>query len=223
MSRDTSAAVTSANAAAQISWSILADIGVTSTTVYACTGDKYLTSGGNTYSPVGNLGGVEPVQEDADTFPRGMKMWCALVSSQSVYEAMAEHLFNRSVSMYRAVLNPASAYTVVGTPQMFFKGRINRCEVKVGDPERGNYFELELESRLRREAASAYYTRETLYQTYSGDTLFNYVHLIPGFKSVFDGKVHTLQTVAGQFGKASGASGLTSGIQNLYNRIHPNG
>lgn len=191
MSRDTVAAVTSANAEATVNWAILAQIGVTSSTIYACTGDRFIYSGANTYSPVGYLGGVEPAQEEADVFPRGMKLWVALVSSQALYEAMAEHLFNRTVSMYRATLDPSSAYTVVGTPQMFFKGRINRCEVRLGDPERGNFFELEIESRLRREAASAYYTREMMYQTYSGDTFFNYVHLIPGYKSVFDGKTQS--------------------------------
>lgn len=217
MSRDTTSSVTSANAAPAINWCIMADIGVTSSTIYACTGDKFITSGGNTYSPVGYLGGVEPVQEDADTFPRGMKMWVALVNSQALYEAMAEHLFNRSVSVYRAALNPSSAYAVVGTPQMFFKGRINRCEVKLGDPQRGNYFELEVESRLRREAASAYYTREMMYQTYSGDTLFDYVHLVPGYKSVFDGKTQSGLNLG--VGPTYGGMGNTwQAIYNAYNR-----
>lgn len=215
MSRDTSAAVTSANAAPAINWCIMADIGVTSQTLYACTGDKFIVSGGNTYSPVGYLGGVEPVQEDADVFPRGMKLWVALISSSALYEAMSEHIFNRNVSVYRATLNPSSSYAVVGTPQMFFKGRINRCEVKLGDPERGNYYELEVESRLRREAASAYYTREMLYQTYSGDTFCNYVHLIPGYKSVFDGKTQSALNLGGQ-GPAGWGAGPYQNIVNAY-------
>ncbi|CAB4169920.1 hypothetical protein UFOVP1082_40 [uncultured Caudovirales phage] len=179
MSRHTTTAVDSALSLPEIPWALLADIGVSSSTMYVCTGNRYIYSN-NTYSPVGYLGGVDPIKEEADAFPRGIKMWLSLINSQATYEAFNEQLFNKPVVLYKTV---TSYGTVVGTPDIIFKGRINYCGGKTGDPARGNYFELEIESRLRREPKSAYYNRETLWQTYSGDTGANYVDKIPLYKS----------------------------------------
>lgn len=180
MSRHTTAAVDSALSLPEISWALMADIAVSSSTVYVCTGNRFIYSA-NTYSPVGNFGTIEPIREESDAFPRGLKMTVALVSSQAIYEAFNEQLFNKNVTMYKTVLQNG---TIVGTPDIVFKGRINKVSGKINGPD-GNYMELEIESRLRRESRMAFFNRETLWQTYSGDTGANYIERIPLYKSTW--------------------------------------
>lgn len=181
MSRDTVTSVTSAAAAPQVRFRLLAEIAVTSSTLYCATGDKFIYSGSNTYSPVGPLGGISPIKESADGQPRGCTLWLRAVSSVDLREPLSEAIFNKSVRLYRAFLS--DSYTVVGTPQLGFSGFINKCELKLGDPEKGNYFEIEIESRLKREARSNRFNQETLWQTYSGDTFYVHVTKIPNYRS----------------------------------------
>ena len=180
MTRHITAAVDSALSLPEVSWAILADIGITSGTLYVCTGNRFIYAA-NTYNPVGGFGTLDPIREESDAFPRGVKMTIALVSSQAIYEAFNEQLFNKPVILYKTVLNGP---TIVGTPEIIFKGRINHCSGKVGNDD-GSYFELEVESRLRREARTSFFNRETLWQTYSGDTGANYIEKIPLYKSTW--------------------------------------
>lgn len=180
MTRHVTAAVDSALSLPDIQWAIMADVGVTSGTVYVCTGNRFIYSS-NTYTPVGGFGTIEPIREESDAFPRGLKMTLAMVSSQAVYETFNEQLFNKPVILYKAVLDRG---TVVGTPEIIFKGRVNHCGGRVGG-DGGSYFQLEVESRLRREAQLSFFNRETLWQTYSGDTGANYIDLIPLYKSTW--------------------------------------
>lgn len=180
MTRHTTAAVDSALSLPEVTWAMMADIGVTSATVYVCTGNRFIYAT-NTYTPVGGFGTIEPVREEADAFPRGLKMTVALVSSQAIYEAFNEQLFNKNVTLYKAVLQD---WAVVGTPEIIFKGRINKVSGKVNGTD-GSYMELEVESRLRRESKMSFFNRETLWQTYSGDTGANYIERIPLYKSTW--------------------------------------
>lgn len=181
MSRDTVSSVTSAAAAAQLRFRLLAEIDVTSSTMYCVTGDQFIYSGSNTYSPVGGLGGISPIKESADGRPRGCTLWLRAVSSVDLREPLSEALFNKRVRLYRTFLS--DSYTIVGTPQLGFTGFINKCELKLGDQEKGNYFEIEVESRLKREARSNRFNQETLWQSYSGDTFYVHQSKIPNYRS----------------------------------------
>jgi hypothetical protein len=202
MTRDTSTSVTSANAATQVSWAILVKVALNSSTLYAATGMRFLTDGTNTYTPLGGFGGIEAIREDTELKPKGARLWMAALNSAQMYEPFTEALFNKEVRIYRAALSGSS--TIVGTPQQAFKGYINKVDVKLGDAERGNYYEVECESRIRREAANAFYTEEYLAQTYSGDTFFKYVTKIPGFQSNWGGKDQVLSGLAPPPAPASG-------------------
>ena len=212
MGRDTVASVTSANAAPQIHWAMLAKINLTSTTLYMTTGTRFIYDGVNTYTPVGGLGGVEPIIEESTLFPRALKIWMSAVGSANLAEPMSENLFNKPVRMYRCTLT--GSMTIVGTPQQCFRGYINKCDVVLGDAEKGNYFELEVESRIRREASSNFYTKENHDQmlggVYSGDTFFNYVPRIQGFQSKWGDGSQTLSGLAPEAG-GSGPRGHGGG------------
>jgi hypothetical protein len=156
----------------------LVDVGVTSSTIYACSGYRYLFAMGNTYTPVGVLGGLEPIQEESDPFPRGLKLWLAAVNSSQLYEPLREDMFNRTVKVWEAFLDP-DTFALSNTPELRWQGRINEIEIRFNDSERGNYYEVSAETELRRTPQKAYFNKETLWLTYSGDTFYDLMHLIP--------------------------------------------
>lgn len=156
----------------------LVDVGVTSGTIYACSGYRFLYTMGNTYTPVGVLGGVDPIQEESDPFPRGIKMWLAAVDSSDLYEPLREDMFNRPVKVWEVFLDP-DTFALTNTPELRWQGLINEIEIRFNDGEKGNYYEVSAETELRRSPQRGYFNKETLALAYSGDTFFDYAYLIP--------------------------------------------
>src|SRR5262245_14383152 len=115
MSRFAYAAVDSAASAPQLKFRLLAEVDVTSSTLYCTTGANFIYALSNTYSPVGPLGGVEPIQEASDMFPRAIRLWLRAVGSADLAEAMTENLFNKSVRLRRCFLT--DSMTLVATPE----------------------------------------------------------------------------------------------------------
>lgn len=164
----------------------LADITMVSTTARVCTGMTPIPFGVNTYSPIGMLGGMDPVQEDSTPFPRSVRLWLSAVGSAQVADALTENMFNKPIKLYRAFLDEKGI--AVATPEVMFSGFVNAVQIKLKDPVRGDHIEIEVESRLRREPRSAWFNKETLWQTYSGDTFFNFIEQIPGFRALWGNK-----------------------------------
>lgn len=180
MSRDVAAAVTSAAQLDTVQYRWLVEVDSLSTGMTrACTGYQFVTFNGNTYSPVGNLGGAEKIQEDADVFPRAVRLWFAAVNTTQIQDVLSENMFNRPVRIYRTFLT--DSFTNVATPEQLLQGYVNTCDMKLKDPQRGDYFEIEVESRLNRPPRVQLFNRETLWTFYnqSGDTFFNYLSQIP--------------------------------------------
>lgn len=180
MSRDLSAAVTSAAQLDTVQYRWLVEVDSLSTGMTrACNGYQFIVSNGNTYAPIGHLGGAEKIQEDAAVFPRAVRLWFSAVSTTQIQDVLNENMFNRPVRVLRTFLT--DSYTNVATPEQVFQGYINTCEMKLKDPQRGDFFEIEVESRLLRQPRAQLFNRETLWTFYnqSGDTFFNYVSQIP--------------------------------------------
>lgn len=162
----------------------LVDVGVTSGTIYACSGYRYLYDGVNTYTPVGIFGGIEPIQEESDPFPRGVNLWLSAVNSSQLYEPLREDMFNRPIKVREVFLDPET-FAMANTPETRWSGKVNEVEIRFADSERGNYYQVTGETQLRRTPLRAYFDKETLWLTYSGDTFCDYMHLIPTFKSMW--------------------------------------
>ncbi len=177
MSRDLQAAVTSASAEAAVRFRILVE--VHSLTLGAVTravnGYSAVTFNGNTYSQVGNLGGIEPIKEESDVFARSIKMWFAAVSTAQIQDVVNESMFNCPVKIYRAFLT--ESLTMVASAELFWQGFVERVGMKKGDPQKGNHFTIEGESRMARPPAAQYFNKEThqFVRGNSGDTFFDYV------------------------------------------------
>lgn len=189
MSRNDSAAVTSISQLPNLRYRLLCEVYslTAGATARTCTGNNFIVFAGNTYSPVGDLGGADPIQEESDVFPRSARIWFSAMNSAGIQEVLAETMFNRPVIIRRTFLT--DSLTCVSSPQIVYKGNVNTVEMKLKDPERGNYFELEIDSRLNRNSRSLYFNRETLITAYSnsGSTLFDYIPQIPLTKANWGG------------------------------------
>lgn len=205
MTRFAYAAAESASGATLLQYRMLVDLSVTSSTVYACTGNQFLLPGSfgitNTYSPVGGFGGIEPVEDEADGTPRTVRLWLQAVGSADLYEPLREDMFNRPVLIRRLFLYPMTD-VAVSTPETLWKGFVNKVEVRFADTERGNFFEIEAESALRRKAEAMNFNVET-HQTVlaqSGDTFFKHIHLVPLSKALWGSQPTSFAGVAPYFG-----------------------
>jgi hypothetical protein len=180
MSRNT-AAVESASQPGQIRLRIAAHVDSVSTPLRLVTGGNYIYTGTNTYTPIGGMATIDPVQEDTDIFPRAIRVKLAATNSAQVVDLAAENLYNKPVTLYRMVLT--DALTVVDTPQLLFKGRINTATYVPNDTQYGSYYEIEVEGRLKQNPKVMYYDRQTLWTILgnSGDTFFDQLVNIPNF------------------------------------------
>lgn len=210
MSRNIASEMTSASNLETVRFRLLCEIySMTGGAVArTCTGMNYVVFNSNTFSPVGNLGGADPVQEESDVFPRSVKLWFSAINSAAITEVISENMFNKPVILYRTFLT--DSYTCVSTPEKLFQGRVNTCEMKLKDPERGNYFELEIESKLSAQPPARYFDRETLRSFYaqSASILFDFVHQIPFVKADWGGMtVGAASTIPGGAGPGPGGRG----------------
>jgi hypothetical protein len=160
--------------ATQLLYRQMAEVGVTSSTVYACNGQHYIYAMGNTYSPVGGLGTVEPVQEEAEPFPRTVRVTLRAVNSMDFYEPMREDMFGRRLVLRHVLLHPSS-YTPVSTPETLWSGYINKVGINYNQADKGTYIEIEAETDLRRRPPVINYNKESMLLISSGDTFFNYI------------------------------------------------
>lgn len=190
--RFTGAAANSASQLSTIQYRTFVDIGVTSTTLYLVNGNQFLNSSAtnnptvNTYSPVGGFGGIEPLQDQADVRPSTARMWMRAVGSADVFEPLREDMFNRPVVVRHGYLDAATD-ALVSTPEVIWKGFVNKVDIRFADTEKGNYFEIEAETSLRRKSELINFTKEALQTVMgqSGDTFFDYIFQVPMVKALW--------------------------------------
>lgn len=180
--RNLTAEVGSLMAAPEHGRRVLAHVSLNSSTLYMHTGIGNLVVNTITYLGIGHLGGVQQVRDSLDRFSPGVNLWLSAASSDLLSETLGESMFNKDVKLYRAFLRD---HVLVNTPELWFRGKVNEVNLYRADPERGDYVEMQCRIRLKKEAKSSYYTREDLWLTYSGDTGFDYLAQIPGFKGMW--------------------------------------
>lgn len=197
------AAANSASNAALLKYRQLVDLGVTSGTWYFCTGQQFFLPGqlnmhsANTYTPVGGLGGLETIEDESDIESRTVRMWVSANNSATLFEGMREDMFNRPVTIRHVYLDPISN-AMVSTPEPIWSGYVNKIQVHFADPEKGNYFELECETALRRKAELVNFTKECLatVMSQSGDTFFDYLYQVPMVKALWGNQATTFNGVS---------------------------
>lgn len=160
----------------------LADVTFTNTTMRLWTGVGSLMVGATHYDGIGALGRVERFSESGEAFSPTLKLTLSAVESMSLNEAITEKLFGKQVVLYRGWLRNG---TLVDTPEQAYRGYFGAVDIKRGDPERGNYIETTVHTKIDFARKPTYYTLEDHWMTYSGDTFFKYLHKIPGQKALW--------------------------------------
>ena len=181
MSRFSTTVPVSASADTHIAYRQLVDVTVNSgVTLYLATGNQFIYTLGNTYGPVGGLGGIEPIEEETEPQPSTVRLWLSAVDSASLFAPLQEDMFGRAVVIRHCYLNP-NDWSPITTPDILWTGSINKVEVRFADTERGNFYEIEAETSLRRQALVNNFNRETHWigMGYSGDLFFNFIDQIP--------------------------------------------
>jgi len=204
--RFANAAANSAAHEYQMRYRQLVELGVTSSTLYLCNGAEFLFALGNTYSPVGGFGGMEAIDEATGGGARAIRAWLAATNSSDLYEPLREDMFNRPMVVRHGFLNSVTD-TFVSSPEMLWSGFVNKVEVRFADPERGNFYEIEAETALRRRAPASNFNLET-HQTvlgHSGDTFFQFIDQVPLFRAMW-GQQPT--SFSGMSGGGGGGGGL---------------
>jgi len=182
MTRNYTASVGSYLSEPVIEMRTLADITFTNTTMRLHTGVGSFMVGATHYDGIGAFGGVEKVTENAESYTPSVKVWLSAVNSSVMSEAISESLFGKDVTIKRAWTNNG---TLVNTPEISFIGRFGSVDIIRGDPERGNYIEATVQTKLDRKKQAAYYTPEDLALTYSGDLFFSFLPQISGQKALW--------------------------------------
>lgn len=187
MTRTLDASVNSYVSEPVLDFRLLADVQVTSQTLLMHTGVGTLAVGSACYLGIGWLGSIEKIQENADSFTPGMRMSLTGVESVTLSEVFSESLFGKSVTLKRCWLRDGA---IVNTPEPWYVGQIGEVNYYRGDPERGNYIELNCETKLTRASKSSFYTKDDMIAAgYSGDTFFDYLPQIPLHKATWGQRV----------------------------------
>jgi hypothetical protein len=187
---------------------VMVDLDFASGHVYLNDGIMEIVYGGHTFSPLGQFGGVEVIEEQLDTIARPVVLKLSGVDASLVGTAQNEIYQNRSAVLYLALINQQTG-ALVANPETAWEGRMDYMQI---DIDRGKgAITLNCEHRLRREPRIARYTDADQQNAYSGDTFFGFTADIAGFKSQWGNE------------KATYAGPGTGGATNRPNRPGPGG
>lgn len=159
---------------------VLVDLDFASGHVYLNDGIQEILFNSHTYSPLGQFGGIESVDEGLDTLARPLKLTLSGVDAALIAPAETEIYQNRSATVYLAFVNQATG-VLVATPEIAWEGRMDYMEITL-DKNKGTIM-LNCEHRLRREPRISRYTDADQQTAFSGDDFFNFTGSIVGFKS----------------------------------------
>ena len=157
---------------------VMADLDFVSGIVRVHDGSGSLSFGGNTYSGVGQFGGIDVIDENIDIVARGIKLTLSGVDSVFVTPTMTEVYQNRDVTLYLGFVNQATG-ALLDTPETIWEGRMNQMSFRIDKGVAS--IELTCEHRLRREPRIARYSDEDQRVLFAGDRFFDLMFAIQGF------------------------------------------
>jgi hypothetical protein len=157
---------------------VMADLDFVSGMVRVHDGSGSLSFGGNTYSGVGQFGGIDVIDENIDIVARGIKLTLSGVDSVFVTPTMTEVYQNRDVTLYLGFVNQATG-ALLDTPETIWEGRMNQMSFRIDKGVAS--IELTCEHRLRREPRIARYSDEDQRVLFAGDRFFDLMFAIQGF------------------------------------------
>lgn len=132
-----------------------------------------LSWGGNTYTGIGNFGGVDRVDESSDQSAKGITFSLTGIPSSLIAIALADAYQGRTCSLWLGTLDSAGA--LIADPYLFFSGRMDVMEIEDGGETAS--IKLTGENRLidLNRARARRYTHEDQQIEYAGDLGLEYV------------------------------------------------
>lgn len=141
--------------------------------VRAWSGYGNLSWGGNTYTGVGDFGGVDRVAEGSDHSAKGIVFTLAGIPSSLIVVALADAYQGRTCTLWLGAMDSTGA--VIADPYQFFSGRMDVMEIEDG----GETATIKLtgENRLidLNRPRARRYTHEDQQIDYAGDLGLEYV------------------------------------------------
>lgn len=134
-----------------------------------------LTYGGNTYSGVGEYGGIETVTEDAQVIARPLRITLSGVDNSLLATARDEVYQGRSATVYVGLVD-MKTNQFLDAPEEIWSGKMDTMSISLG-PKTGT-LTLNCEHRLRREPRIARYTDADQQLVYANDRFFDTLPMI---------------------------------------------
>lgn len=204
MARSLTTALKNAITATQVSPVILFYANFPSGAVRAWSGYGNLVFDGNTYTGVGDFGGVSEITEGTDQAARGVQFMLSGIPSSLVSTALSEEYRGRTCSLWLGALNSSGA--LIADPYLLFSGRMDTMSIELG----GDTASITLtgENRLidLKRVRARRYTHEDQQIDYPGDLGLEYV------AGLQDKKIFWGQSNAGTFPRYVGPGSGTGPV-----------
>lgn len=132
MTRDISNDNQTASEASTIAPVLFLDLGFDNGTVrmHSWLGD--ITWDGNTYTGIGQLGAVSPVEEDAELTRTPLKLTLSGIPTAMISIVLNEQYQGRSATLYLGYLNP-STLQLINDPLILYRGRMDTADIEQGE------------------------------------------------------------------------------------------
>lgn len=143
-----------------------------------------------TYIGVGSFGSVDgTVNDSLELIARPLKLSLSGVDSAVIAAAMETDYQGRSITLSKGYLQNGA---LIAAPAVVWEGRMDYMEISFGHG--AGSISVNCEHRLRKEPRIARYTSEDQQIAHAGDTFFDLVPFIAGFKSQWGDKPSQFST-----------------------------
>lgn len=172
MSRGLAAANVTASIANHVRPILFVELQFGSGTVYLHNAVGSYVWGSQTWSGIGDLGAVSPIEEGDDLTPFAVRLTLSGISSSLLTTAQGVQIFNKRVRIYIGFIGEDGA--LVTTPDEIWSGAMQTMAITLGE---NNAITLTAESELiaHRFANGAMFTDEDQQKRYSGDKFFEFL------------------------------------------------
>lgn len=173
MARSLTAGVLTEIAKSVVRPALLATFDFATGAVRVWTGTRSVTFGGNTFTGLGDLVNVSPIQEVKGTRPNGLTFTLNGVPSASVTIALADSYRGRTCTLWLAFIDSNEA--LVSDPVQIFSGRMDT--MKIVDTGETSSITVQAESRFieLERSRERRYTDQDQKQFFPGDRGLEYV------------------------------------------------
>lgn len=201
MSRSLNASLVTEITAAQLAPAVFAFLDFQSGAVRVWDGVGSKTWGGNTYTGLGYLGSISPIEETTTVRANGLVLSLSGIPSSLIATVLGDNYSRREVSLWLGALNQSG--TLVADPDLAFSGRMNNVDFDKG-PDTAT-IRIYAESRFvdLKRSRERRYTHEHQQIDFPGDLGLEYMARAQSTPLSWGG--HNVPTYAG--GGASGEGG----------------